>query len=90
MLICVLSSRNPHQREELRNNPTAEEHVTDSFVVVDVFSFDGSHAVKVLLLDIYACHLCSKVFCLDADGREESIAALHTIVLACDRFKFIR
>ena len=49
----------------------ADEHITDSCVVVDMFLLYGGLTVEVFRLDIDGGHLSSQIFRLDADGRQE-------------------
>ena len=49
----------------------ADEHITDSCVVVDMFLLNGGLTVEVFRLDIHRGHLGCQVFRLDADSGQE-------------------
>ena len=55
----------------LRINTPADEHITDSSVVVDMFLLYRGLTVEVFRLDIHRGHLGSQIFRLDADSGQE-------------------
>ena len=72
----------------LRINAPADEHITDSCVVIDMFLLYRCLSVEVLCLDIHGGHLGSQIFSLDADGGQEvsQWAAVRGIVFPFEHF----